>query len=108
MKTNRPLGRQQGEVHSEPDFDGIVGQSSVLKAVLTLARKVAAGNAPVLILGEAGSGKESLAGAIHRISGRRNHLRLRSGPTKSTHCRTVKSDDVVSFAGLDSAFQGIW
>ncbi len=46
----------QGEVHSEPDFDGIVGQSPVLKEVLTLARKVAAGNAPVLILGEAGSG----------------------------------------------------
>jgi len=63
----------QGEVHSEPDFDGIVGQSPVLKAVLTLARKVAAGNAPVLILGEAGSGKESLARAIHRIGGRKNH-----------------------------------
>jgi formate hydrogenlyase transcriptional activator len=63
----------QGEVHSEPDFDGIVGQSPLLKAVLTLARKVAPGNAPVLILGEAGSGKESLARAIHRIGGRRNH-----------------------------------
>jgi formate hydrogenlyase transcriptional activator len=63
----------QGETHSEPDFDGIIGQSPMLKAVLTLAREVAAGNAPVLILGEAGSGKESIARAIHRISGRRNH-----------------------------------
>jgi formate hydrogenlyase transcriptional activator len=63
----------QGEVHSEPDFDGIVGQSPVLKAVLTLARKVAVSDTPVLILGETGSGKESIARAIHRISGRRNH-----------------------------------
>src|SRR5580700_10890510 len=63
----------QGEVHSEPDFDGIIGQSPMLKAVLTLAREVAAGDSPVLILGEAGSGKESIARAIHRISERRNH-----------------------------------
>jgi len=63
----------QGEVHSEPDFDGIVGQSPALKALLTLARKVAASDAPVLILGETGSGKESIARAIHRISARRNH-----------------------------------
>ena len=63
----------QGEVHSEPDFDGIVGQSPVLKAVLALAREMAVRDAPVLILGETGSGKESMARAIHRISGRRNH-----------------------------------
>jgi formate hydrogenlyase transcriptional activator len=62
----------QGEVHSEPDFDGIIGQSPVLKAVLTLARKMAASDTPVLILGEGGSGKESIARAIHRISSRRN------------------------------------
>jgi formate hydrogenlyase transcriptional activator len=63
----------QSETHSEPDFDGIIGQSPMLKTVLTLAREVAAGNAPVLILGETGSGKESIARAIHRISGRRNY-----------------------------------
>jgi formate hydrogenlyase transcriptional activator len=63
----------QSETHSEPYFDGIIGQSPMLKAVLTRAREVAAGNAPVLILGEAGSGKETIARAIHRISGRRNH-----------------------------------
>jgi formate hydrogenlyase transcriptional activator len=63
----------QGEVHSEPDFDGIIGQSPVLKAVLALAREMAVSDAPVLILGETGSGKESMARAIHRISGRRNH-----------------------------------
>jgi formate hydrogenlyase transcriptional activator len=63
----------QGEVHAEPDFDGIIGKSPALKAVLALARKMAVSDAPVLILGETGSGKESVARAIHRISGRRNH-----------------------------------
>ena len=62
----------QGEVHSEPDFDGIIGQSPELKAVLALARKAAESDAPVLILGEVGSGKESIARAIHRMSARRN------------------------------------
>jgi formate hydrogenlyase transcriptional activator len=61
----------EGGVHSEPDFDGIIGQSPVLKAVLTLARKAAVSDAPVLIIGETGSGKESIARAIHRISPRR-------------------------------------
>ena len=62
----------QGEVHSEPDFDGIIGRSPELKAALALARKVAESDAPVLILGEVGSGKESIARAIHRMSARRN------------------------------------
>jgi formate hydrogenlyase transcriptional activator len=63
----------QSEIHSEPDLDGIVGQSLVLKAVLALAREMAVSDAPVLILGETGAGKESMARAIHRISGRSNH-----------------------------------
>jgi len=40
--------------------------------MLKCAMKVALGDAPVLILGESGSGKESIARAIHRISARRH------------------------------------
>jgi hypothetical protein len=36
----------QGEVHSESDFDGIIGQNPGLKAVLTLAGKMAASDTP--------------------------------------------------------------
>jgi formate hydrogenlyase transcriptional activator len=49
-----------------------VGDSPALQRVLKLAIKAASTNAPVLILGEAGSGKGLLARAIHRISIRRN------------------------------------
>lgn len=38
----------QGEVHSEPDFDGIIGQSPGLKAVLALAREMAVSDGPSL------------------------------------------------------------
>jgi formate hydrogenlyase transcriptional activator len=43
-----------------------------MKQVLEMALKVALTDAPVLIIGEAGSGKKSIARAIHCISARRN------------------------------------
>jgi transcriptional regulator with GAF, ATPase, and Fis domain len=57
---------------SESSFQEIVGESLALKRLLELAMKVARSDAPVLILGEAGSGKESIARAVHRTSARRN------------------------------------
>jgi DNA-binding NtrC family response regulator len=52
----------------EPDC--IVGESSALREVQAYIDKVAATDANVLILGESGSGKELVARAIHRQSGR--------------------------------------
>jgi formate hydrogenlyase transcriptional activator len=60
------------EKHSEDSFEEIVGESAELKRMLRLALKVARSDAPVLVLGEAGSGKELIARAVHRISVRRN------------------------------------
>jgi formate hydrogenlyase transcriptional activator len=56
----------------EDGFEEIVGDSKALKRMLKLAMKVARSDAPVLILGEDGSGKELIARAIHRISARKN------------------------------------
>src|SRR5215467_2121550 len=50
----------------------IVGDSPALKRTFKQAMKIAAQDTPVLIVGEPGSGKESLARAIHRISSRRH------------------------------------
>jgi DNA-binding NtrC family response regulator len=52
------------------DFSGIVGEHPRLLKVLTTIGQVAATKAPVLILGESGSGKELIADAIHRNSPR--------------------------------------
>src|SRR6187431_1040453 len=53
------------------EFDKIVGSSAALQKVLDIVKKVAKSNTTVLIRGETGTGKELIAGAIHR-----NSLRL--------------------------------
>lgn len=50
---------------------GIVGESDRLRAVLAAAERVAITDAPVLLLGETGTGKELLAQTIHELSPRR-------------------------------------
>ncbi|MEO5933824.1 MAG: sigma-54 dependent transcriptional regulator [Duganella sp.] len=55
------------------DFSGIVGEHPRLLKVLATIGQVAATRAPVLILGESGSGKELIADAIHRNSTRAAH-----------------------------------
>lgn len=49
---------------------GIVSSSLVMEELLRQARRAAEGDGPVLISGPSGSGKESLARAMHRASGR--------------------------------------
>lgn len=51
-------------------FEGIVYKSKKMHEIVSLIRKVAPENAPVLIQGESGSGKELVANAIHRLSTR--------------------------------------
>jgi formate hydrogenlyase transcriptional activator len=62
----------QDEIHSVLNFEEIVGESPALKRVLTQVRTVAPLDATVLILGETGTGKELIARAIHRMSGRKD------------------------------------
>jgi DNA-binding NtrC family response regulator len=51
-------------------FDGIIGESEVMREVFALARKVADSDATVLIRGESGTGKGRIARAIHAASPR--------------------------------------
>jgi two-component system, NtrC family, response regulator AtoC len=53
-------------------FRNIIGASRSMKSVLDLIEKVAASQSAVLINGERGTGKETIAGAIHFNSGRRH------------------------------------
>jgi len=52
------------------DFGEIVGESPVLKTALSLVSVVAPTDSSVLILGETGTGKELIARAVHKLSGR--------------------------------------
>ncbi|MDZ7761391.1 MAG: sigma-54 dependent transcriptional regulator [Desulfovermiculus sp.] len=53
-------------------FHQIIGSSEKMKDIFTLVKKVAPTDAPVLIYGETGTGKELLAKAIHQESLRKD------------------------------------
>lgn len=58
-------------VGKQYSFDAIVGKSSAIQEAITLARKVAQTDVPVLLTGETGTGKEVFAQSIHQHSIRR-------------------------------------
>lgn len=62
LKTQTPQGIELSQ---------IIGESPRMAELRTLIKTVAVSNATVLILGESGSGKELVAGAIHALSQRR-------------------------------------
>jgi len=63
--------------------DSIIGAETGLRVVMEQARQVAHSGAPVLILGETGSGKEVVARAIHTLS------RQREGPFLRVNCGAI-------------------
>ena len=70
---NETMNRTLQETY---EFDKLVFCSNAMAEVCNLAKKAAATDLPVLIQGETGTGKELLARAIHRFSGRRKQLFL--------------------------------
>ena len=70
----------RAEVRSVSQFKEIIGASAALQRVLALVETVAPTSAPIMIIGETGTGKELIARAIHDLSPRRN------GPLISVNC----------------------
>jgi transcriptional regulator with GAF, ATPase, and Fis domain len=82
--------------------DTIVGVESGLHAVMDRVELVAKSDAPVLIFGETGTGKELIARAIHNRSARRN------GPFDRVNCGAIPPDLIDSqlFGHERGAFTG--
>jgi len=58
-------------LRSDDGFQGILGVSAKMQSVFELVSNAALSDAPVLILGESGTGKDLVASAIHTIGQRR-------------------------------------
>ncbi len=56
------------EIKLEHNYGEIVGQSQALQRILVKVKQVAPTNAPVLLLGETGTGKGLIARSIHNVS----------------------------------------
>ena len=74
---NRQLRERMGEAEA---FRRIVGTSAQVREILDLIRQVAPTDAPVLIEGETGTGKELVARAFH------SHSRRSDGPFVAFNC----------------------
>lgn len=81
---------------------GIIGTSPTMEAVYRVTRRVATSKASVLILGETGVGKELIAGAVHRLSHRRN------GPFVRVNCGALSESLLESelFGHVRGAYTG--
>jgi len=71
------------ELRKEYWFMGLLGKSSPMQALYEQIRNAAMSEAPVLIYGESGTGKNLVANAIHSLS------RRREGPFISMNCASL-------------------
>ena len=90
------------EIDETSMFEEIVGTSSALQTVLSRISKVASTDSTVLITGETGTGKELVARAIHRRSGRNSRAFI------SVNCAAIPRDLIASelFGHEKGAFTG--
>ncbi|MBY6240425.1 sigma-54 dependent transcriptional regulator [Methylosinus sp. Sm6] len=82
-------------------YDGLIGNGIAMAHVKDMIRRIGPAELPVMILGPTGSGKELVAGALHRASARR-------GPFVSIHCGAIPAELIESelFGHLKGAFTG--
>ena len=62
--------RLQGQVDAAYGFEGIIGESSAIRKIISTIKQVAPSDLAILISGESGTGKELVAAALHKHSKR--------------------------------------
>ncbi len=98
MRENFVLQRRIDNLYSA---EGMIGQSSLFTDLCQLISRIAPSPSAVLIEGETGTGKELVASAIHKESGRK-------GPFVPVNCGAISPELIESelFGHLKGAFTG--
>ena len=109
LKVEKALDSRMSDVKNallkeqvDAKFDRIIGNCDEMREVYKLVEKVAPTNAPVLIIGETGTGKELVARKIHEESDRSK------GPFVAVNCMALASGVLESelFGHEKGAFTG--
>ena len=84
------------------EFHGMWTADPVMKQTFRILQRVADSDAPVLVRGETGAGKELVANAVHALSGRRE------GPLRVLNCAALPANLLESelFGHVRGAFTG--
>jgi transcriptional regulator of aroF, aroG, tyrA and aromatic amino acid transport len=95
-------GRIHALQHVSGGFDSIIGDSEPVRALKARAARVATVDAPLLIVGETGTGKELVAQACHAVSSRS------SAPFLALNCAALPESLAESelFGYMSGAFSG--
>jgi len=96
------LARLRSQLRGRSGYQGLVGRSVVMERLRERLQRQTALDTPVFLLGEAGSGKELAARAVHAMSGRRGQ------PFVTMECsdRDAKSLDPELFGHEPGALPG--
>jgi DNA-binding NtrC family response regulator len=90
MELRMRVAQLEATGHAGTPFESLLFVSPLMQRVVDTARTAAESDAPVLLLGETGTGKEMLARAIHSAS------RRRSNPFVGINCGALPRDLVES------------